>query len=120
MLHDQDCTASVQVQNTGVSDWDRSTASYALRYRWVKTGFPETTGSGQASLCGLAKGNAITVDLEINDLPGWGEGAYTLKLDIIRTQSSQTFWFSNGGWPAFDIGLCVDGQCKAFVPHLVK
>jgi hypothetical protein len=86
----------------------------------VKTGFPETTGSGQASLCGLAKGNAVTVSLNINDLPNWGAGAYTLKLDVTRTQSSQTFWFSNGGWPAFDIGLCVDGQCKAFVPHLVK
>jgi hypothetical protein len=120
MLHGQNCAASVQVQNTGVSDWNCSSASYSLRYRWVKSGFPETPGSAQASLCGLAKGNAVTVNLNINDLPNWGAGAYTLKLDVARIQAGQTFWFSNGGWPSFDVGLCVDGPCKTFVPHIVK
>jgi len=120
MLHGQSCAAGVQVQNTGVSDWNCSSGSYSLRYRWVKSGFPETTGNGQASLCGLAKGNAVTVNLNINDLPNWGAGAYTLKLDVMRIQSGQTFWFSDGGWPSFDVGLCVDGPCKTFVPHVVK
>jgi len=120
MSHGQGCTATVQVQNTGVSDWSCGSSSYILSYRWAKSGHTETAGSGQASLCGVTPGSAATVNLPINDLPNWGAGAYTLRLDVARVQAGQKIWFSSGGWPTYNISVCADGSCHVFIPQVVK
>lgn len=59
MYHGSAYPISVEVQNTGVSDWTCGypNFSYELRYRWAKAGFGEVTGSGWASVCGTPKGD---------------------------------------------------------------
>ena len=118
--HGQSCTATVQVQNTGVSDWGCGSATYVLSYRWAKSGHADLAGNNQVLVCNLAPGNTATVNLTINDAPAWGSGAYLLKLDVARVQSGSKTWFSSGGWPSYDINICVDGSCKAFIPQAIK
>lgn len=121
MNHGQSCTASVQVQNTGTVDWNCGPVGYVLSYRWAKTGHGEVNGASQASLCGTGKGAAPTVTLALNDLPNWGAGAYTLKLDMARTLSGQKFWFRDAyGWYSYDLSLCVDGPCRVFLPRVAQ
>jgi len=123
MYHGSTYPISVEVQNTGVSDWTCGypAFSYALRYRWAKAGFGEVTGSGSASVCGTPKGDpSPTVNLTIQNIPNWGPGAYTLRFDVYVTSADGNFWFGERGWRSYDVGVCVDGPCKGFIPAVMK
>lgn len=114
---------SVEVQNTGVSDWTCGypNFSYELRYRWAKTGYGETTGSGSASVCGTPKGDpSPIVNLTIQNIPDWGSGAYTIRFDIYVTSAHGNFWFRDRGWPSYNVSVCVDGPCKVYIPLVLK
>lgn len=123
MSHGSAYPISVEVQNTGVSDWTCGypNFSYALRYRWAKTGFGEVTGSGSASACGTPKGDpSPTVNLTIQNIPNWGPGAYTIRFDVYVTSANGNFWFSERGWRSYDVGVCVDGPCRVYIPLALK
>ena len=60
------------------------------------------------------------MNLTIDDIPAWGPGAYTIRFDIYVTSANGNFWFSDYGWPSYDVGVCVDGECKAFIPLVLK
>lgn len=121
MNHGQSCTATIQVQNTSTLDWDCSSVGYILSYRWAKLGYSETDGANQVSMCGTAKGTTSTVNLTINNIPNWGAGTYTLKIDMARTPSGNKYWFSNVyGWPSHDVSVCVDGSCRIRLPQIIK
>ncbi len=110
---------SVQVQNTSVSDWVASYPYYYyLRYRWAKAGFGESTSNYQAAASGITKGDpSPTLSLTIGDIPQWRPGAYTIRFDIYKTYG---FWFSDLGWPSYDVPVCVDGPCLTFIPLALK
>jgi len=122
LYHGSPWTIDVQVQNTGVSDWVASYPYYYyLRYRWAKVGFGESTSSYQATATGTTKGDpSPTLTLTLGDIPAWGPGAYTIRLDIYVTSASGNFWFSDLGWPSYDVPVCVDGPCLAFIPLALK
>ena len=123
MYHGSTYPISVEVQNTGISDWTCGypNFSYELRYRWAKAGYGEVTGSSWASVCGTPKGDpSPTVNLTIQNIPNWGPGAYTLRFDIYVTSVYGNFWFSDYGWPSYSVGVCVDGPCKVFIPLVLK
>ncbi|MBX3053129.1 MAG: hypothetical protein KF753_16720 [Caldilineaceae bacterium] len=123
MTHGQSCTVTVRVQNTGISDWVCGQyTGYILSYRWAKAGQAEVNGASQVSLCNTNKGDpSPSATLVINDIPNWGSGAYTLKLDMARTVSNSKAWFSTSyGWPSYDVSVCVDGSCKVSMPQIVR
>ena len=123
VYHSNTYPISVEVQNTGVSDWTCGypNFSYVLTYRWAKAGHGEVTGSSSASVCGTPKGDpSPTVNLTIENIPNWGPGAYTLRFDIYVTSAYGNFWFGDSGWPTYDVSVCVDGPCKAFIPLALK
>jgi hypothetical protein len=123
MFHGSAYPISIQVQNTGVSDWvcEYPNYSYVIGYRWAKAGYEEVMGSGYAYVCGTPKGNpSPTLNLTIDDIPNWGPGAYTIRFDINVTSAYGNFWFSDYGWPSYDVGVCVDGPCKVFIPLALK
>ena len=123
MFHGGTYPISVEVQNTGVSDWTCGYPdfSYELRYRWAKAGHGEITGGSSASVCGTPKGDpSPTVNLTIGSIPNWGSGAYTIRFDIYVTSAYGNFWFSDYGWPTYDVSICVDGPCQVFIPLALK
>jgi len=123
LYHGSPRTISVQVQNTSISDWVYGYPNFAfdLRYRWAKVGFGESTSSYQATATGTTKGDpSPTLTLTLGDIPAWGPGAYTIRLDIYVTSASGNFWFSDLGWPSYDVPVCVDGPCLAFIPLALK
>jgi hypothetical protein len=114
---------SVEVQNTGISDWTCGypNFSYVLTYRWAKAGHGEVTGSSWASVCGTLKGDpSPMVNLTIQNIPNWGPGAYTIRFDIYVTSAYGNFWFSERGWRSYDVSVCVGGPCKGFIPAVRK
>jgi hypothetical protein len=122
MFHGYSYPISVQVQNTGISDWNCGypNFSYTLYYRWSKSGHPTETGSGSVSVCGQTKGDPSPLkDLTINNIPGWGPGAYRLSFDIYVSAYQGGFWFGEQ-WPPYSITICVDGPCYLYLPHAVK
>jgi len=56
----------------------------------------------------------------MENIPNWGPGAYTLRFDIYGTSAYGNFWFGDSGWPTYDVSVCVDGPCKAFIPLALK
>jgi len=72
-------------------------------------------------VCGTPKGDpSPTVNLTMENIPNWGPGAYTLRFDIYGTSAYGNFWFGDSGWPTYDVSVCVDGPCKAFIPLALK
>ncbi|MGB9872753.1 MAG: hypothetical protein ACPLYD_13980 [Anaerolineae bacterium] len=123
MSHSGTYSISVEVQNTGISDWTCGYPhfSYVLTYRWAKAGHGEVTGSSSASVCNTPKGDpSPTVNLTIQNIPNWGPGAYTIRFDIYVTSAYGNFWFSDYGWPTYSVRVCVDGPCKVFIPLALK
>ncbi len=123
MSHGGSYPISIEVQNTGVSDWTCGypNFSYELRYRWAKAGHGEVTGSSWASVCGTPKGDpSPTVNLTIQNIPNWGPGAYTIRFDIYVTSAYGNFWFSDYDWPPYRVSVCVDGPCQVFIPLVLK
>lgn len=123
MYHGSTYPISVEVQNTGISDWTCGypNFSYELRYRWAKAGHGEVTGSSSASVCNTPKGDpSPTVNLTLQNIPNWGPGAYTIRFDIYVTSAYGNFWFSDYGWPSYSVSVCVDGPCKVYIPLVLK
>ena len=123
MYHGSTYPISVEVQNTGLSDWTCGypNFSYELRYRWAKAGHGEDAGSGSASVCGTSMGDpSPTVNLTIQNIPNWGSGAYSIRFDIYVTSASGSFWFRDYGWPTYNVSVCVDGPCKVYIPLVLK
>ena len=114
---------TVQVQNTSIYDWPIDGQSWALFYHWAKAGFGEMASGNRAWTTGdMPKGDPpYTFSLTINDIPNWGPGAYTLKFDMLLFTYGGTYWFSTTyGWPTYDVGICVDGPCKVYIPLVLK
>jgi hypothetical protein len=125
MYHGGSYPVTIQVQNTGLVDWD-STADrfWGLSYHWTKVGFEPTDSSNRAWISQTVPigDPPYTFELTINDIPSWGPGAYTLRFDMLFYTSGLSFWFSTGQslWPTYDITVCVDGPCKVFLPMVLK
>jgi len=122
MYHGGSYPISIQVQNTGIDDWNCTypNFSYELRYRWARAGHEDVTGSSTVTVCGQTKGDPSPMkNLTISDIPNWGPGAYTLRFDIYVTSAYGNFWFGEY-WPSYDVQLCVDGPCKVFLPLVLK
>jgi hypothetical protein len=122
MYHGGDYPISVQVQNTGTYDWNCTypNYNYELKYRWAKAGHTDVTGSSADSVCGQTMGDpSLTKNLIISDIPEWGCGAYTLRLDIYVSSTAGDYWFGDL-WPSYDVTLCVDGPCKAYMPAVFR
>lgn len=123
MSHGGSYPISVEVQNTGVSDWTCGypNFSYELRYRWAKAGHGEVAGSSSASVCNTPEGDpSPMVNLAIQNIPNWGPGAYTIRFDIYVASAYGNFWFSDYGWPTYSVSVCVDGPCQVFIPIALK
>jgi hypothetical protein len=128
MEHGGSYSATVQVQNTGWIDWNHTTDQFwGLSYHWAKPGFAEIDSDNQAwASRTVPRGDPpYTFTLNINDVPNWGPGAYTLKFDmaISDTWYTDLMWFSKyGDWPTYDVKICVDGACNSpvFLPAIFK
>ena len=123
MYHGRSYPVTVQVQNTSTYDWPINGQSSALFYHWAKVGFGEMASGNRVWTTGdVPKGDPpYTFSLTINDIPNWGPGAYTLKFDMLLYTYGGTYWFSTTyGWPTYDVGICVDGPCKVFIPIVLK
>lgn len=119
----QNCTVTVQVQNTGVADWTCGQyTDYVLSYRWVKLGYADLDSANQVSLCGTGKGDpSPTVALTINDIPDWGNGVYILRLEMARIVAGSRVWFSTlGDWPTYDTAICASGTCQISLPQISR
>jgi hypothetical protein len=113
---------AIQVQNTSVADWTINGQSWALSYRWAKAGM-ELDSTNRAWITGrVNKGNPpYLFTLNIDDIPNWGVGAYTLKFDMILRTYGRDYWFSRYyGWPTYDVTICVGGPCRVFIPVVLK
>ena len=123
MYHSSSYPVTVQVQNTSIYDWLINGQSWALFYHWSKAGFGEMASSNRVwTTVDVPKGDPpYSFSLTINDIPDWGPGAYTLKSDMLLYTYGGTYWFSTTyGWPTYDVGICVDGPCKVFIPIVLK
>lgn len=119
----QNCSVTVQVQNTGVSDWTCGQfTDTILSYRWSKQTYTELDSANQVSLCDTAKGaSPPAVMLTINDIPDWGNGVYILRLEMARTASGSRVWFSQlGDWPTYDTAICASGTCQISLPQISR
>lgn len=115
---------AIQVQNTGVVDWDcfGGQLAYDLRYRWRKGG-GTMLGSTYVSLCGIVQGDPSAVVVLPVAAP-LALGGYTLELDVLRSDKKgvETFWFSdfdvNGNrWLDYEVLVCVGGcQNSVYLP----
>jgi hypothetical protein len=100
---------AIQVQNTGIDAWDCSIIGngpgpflrYLLRYRWLDGSSVIDTGWGTL-VCDLSPGSSKTVVLAVEVPPGLS-GIYTLQLDMY--EASGDFWFSDGGWPPYNVNV---------------
>jgi len=122
MVHGGFYPVTVKVQNTSLYDWSITGTAWALAYRWVK-GANTAVGAERAWLNEdvLIGDPPHDFSLTISDIPEWGPGAYMLKFDMIRVISGNDQWFSElGDWPTYDVGLCIDGPCKVFIPLALK
>ena len=120
--HDGPYTVDIVVQNTGIDDWSLTGRQWALSYHWAKVGFDSEKSSNRAlTVTNVPKGDPpYAFSLTINDIPEWGPGAYTLKFDMVRVFPGDV-WFSElGDWPTYNVGICVDGPCKVFIPLALK
>jgi hypothetical protein len=122
IFHGQTYPISIQVQNTSESVWTCGypNFTYQLKYRWAKAGHTEVTGTESASLCGQAIGDpSPIVTININNIPAWGTGAYTLRFDVY-VSSTSSFWFSDQKWSIYNLSVCVDEPCKVYAPFVTK
>ncbi|MBX2999289.1 MAG: hypothetical protein KF893_12315 [Caldilineaceae bacterium] len=136
LYHGSNHSIRVRVQNTGVGNWNCTYPffTYNLRYQWRRAGQVHTALDTLQSLCPLAKGNNQWVDLTLSNIPNWGPGAYTLRLDMVTTNatgatcsdvqaasSTTELWFGDDcGWPPYEVAFCVDGPCRTYLPYLKK
>jgi hypothetical protein len=123
MYHDQSCTFTIEVQNTSTYDWScDGTTNFELVSYWTPPlGSPSGLNSVfSTSVCNLQSGHSDLYDLEVYEIPPEGWGRYILHFDIRKTEYSDTWLFSNLGWYAYDMNVCVDGPCPTFLALVSK
>lgn len=123
MYHGSSYPVTIQIQNTGTYDWPINGQSWALSYHWAKTGFGEVASDNRVwtTVDVLKGGPPHTFFLTIDDIPNWGPGAYILKFDMLLFTYGGTQWFSTTfSWPTYDLGICVDGPCKEYIPLVLQ
>jgi hypothetical protein len=118
MQHGSAYPITVELQNTGTQDWTCNFPSenYALKYRWTRHG-NQATGTGQASVCGIARGRASQpLNLTIQNIPNWGPGTYGLHFDVESINGEIRLWST------YTVLVCVGNQpCgEAFLPLIIK
>ncbi len=116
LRHDQPTPLRVQVQNSSPFAWLCDQAPefrrYELRPSWQAGPQRETLGGGTLDLCGLGVGASTELrDLVLTDIPNWGPGTYTLRLDVWVRSISGSYRFAAGGWPPMTLRLCVE-RCQ--------
>jgi len=122
---------TVVIQNTSTVPWlwDEPDQYYAFSYRWYDPRDPENPldGSNQAKIqATVNEGATTTVTLTIDDVPDWEQGAYRLKLDMVRwhkitpLQLSKSWLSDLGDWPTYDLSVCLNGPCQTFLPVTLK
>lgn len=109
---------TIELQNTGTADWDCNFPSetYLLKYRWTRNG-NQATGSGQVSVYGIDKGGASQpLNLTIQNIPNWGNGAYGLHFDVESINGK------NRLWSTYTVLVCVGNEpCEnMFLPLVVS
>jgi hypothetical protein len=111
---------TIQVQNTGIYDWSPS-GQWGLSYRWTKPGFVMYSNNRSWINVEVPRGNPpYTFALNINDIPNWGPGTYTLQFDMIDYRWGYEKWFKDSyHWPTYDVSVYVDDPCY-FLPVLMK
>jgi hypothetical protein len=94
----------VLVQNTGLSDWlcTSEVLGYRLRYRWAKPGRTPVDGQQGLLECGLAQGSATWTVVNVDHIPDWGYGWYTVQFDVIKETTSGEERFSPAG-PTYNV-----------------
>lgn len=123
MYHDQSCTFTIEVQNTSIYDWS---CDYATNFELVSYWTPPLGSQGglnsvfSTSVCNLKSGHSDYYDLEVYSIPPEGRGRYVLHFDIRKTEYSDTWLFSDLGWYAYDMNVCVDGPCPMFLALVSK
>jgi hypothetical protein len=94
----------IQIQNTSIDDWNcrigDTPLSYRLRYRWLNGSTVIYTASTGLYMCNVLAGGAKNDLLQVY-APAGLSGTYTLRLDMY--ESFGNFWFSDGGWPPYDV-----------------
>lgn len=118
MYHGNSYPITVQLQNTGTSDWDCNFPSeiYRLKYRWTRNG-NQTSGADQVSVCNIDKGSASQpLNLTIQNIPNWGAGTYGLHFDVESINGT------NRLWSTYTVLVCVgNGSCgDVFLPLVAK
>jgi len=122
---------TVVIQNTSTVPWlwDEPDQYYAFSYRWYDPRDPENPldGSNQAKIqATVNEGATTTVTLTIDDVPDWEQGAYRLKLDMVRwhkitpLQLSKSWLSDLGDWPTYDLSVCLNSPCQTFLPVTLK
>jgi hypothetical protein len=108
MVAGRTSTFKIEIQNTGIDTWSCDFEGeipipreyYRLRYRWLTSDAAIiTTGEG-VPVCDLEPGSSTSVELPVW-IPANLPGEYILRLDMYHT--STYFWFSDGGWPPYDV-----------------
>jgi len=123
LYHGQVYHLPIQIQNTGIADWTCGypDSSFSLRIYWWKAGYGEQPGDGSVNVCGTPKGDpSPTLTLTLQNIPNWGRGDYTLRLDIYVTSAQGNRRFSQNGWPMYSVPVCVDGPCLKFLPLVLR
>ncbi len=100
--------AIVWVQNTGLSNWSCASGvtGYRLQYRWARPGQGPVDGNQGVINCGLAQGQTTWTNVNVENIPNWGYGDYTLQLDMIKMTSAGEERFSPA-WATYDRNVYV-------------
>lgn len=121
MLRNYSYQVGIYIQNVSTSDWNCTYPVYQinLRYWWKKNGNSPQVGINSVSLCGLNKGDPTNLFLiNIDDIPQWGWGLYTISFDVKVTNYDGTgFYFSQQStpWETYDRTTFVP-QSASFLP----
>ncbi len=124
MCHGITYSMAVRVQNTGIDNWSLSNGQWGLSYHWAKAGFGERDSNNRVwATVDVPRGDPPYnfASLIINDIPDWGPGIYTLKLDMVHyTLWHIDEWFSGiYHWPTYNVSIYVDDLCY-LLPVLMK
>lgn len=122
MYHGNSYPITVQLQNTGTSNWNCNFPSenYRLKYWWTQNG-NQATGIGQVAVCGIDKGGVSQpLNLTIQNIPNWGAGTYGLHFDVEFMNGTKNG--TNHLWSTYTVLVCVGNKpCgNVFLPITIK
>lgn len=119
MIRNQQYPVTLQIQNTGTSNWECS-GSYTLRYYWSAPGHSEVEGSLYVAVCPVNKGSTKNATVNVTGAPNWGTGFYSLRFDMRQGLNR----FSSQGWNTYNFTICVTDssteKCKVSLPANVQ